>query len=66
MVEIAQMEAPAKLMQDIHEAKRDRILDLIRRATANGTHKEVAEAIAKDWMPLVSITSNGEIEIQVQ
>lgn len=55
----------AKMVQDIHRAKRDRILDLIRRATANGTHEQVAEAIARDWFPLCSIGPSGLISILI-
>lgn len=48
-----------------HQAKVGRLLDLLRRATANGTHQEVAEAIAIDWSPLISFNKDGEISIEL-
>lgn len=36
------------------------ILDLIRCAAANGTHKEVAEALALDWNPPYAIDAKGK------
>jgi hypothetical protein len=43
----------------LHQAKVDKILDLIRRACANGTAREVAEALANDWSPTIEIDANG-------
>lgn len=53
----------AKLVEDIHRAKVARILDLIRRATSNGTHAEVAEALARDWSPLCVIGTMGQVSV---
>lgn len=55
----------AGLLQDIHRAKRDRLLDLIRRATANGTHEQVAEAIARDWNPLCVVGKTGLVTAMI-
>lgn len=59
------MKERSALLEDIHRAKRDRILDLIRRATANGTHQEVAEALARDWTPLITINKLGQVVIMI-
>lgn len=42
-----------------HQAKVNKVLDLIRRACANGTAREVATAIADDWSPAIEIDSDG-------
>ncbi len=52
-------------MDEFQEAKRTRLLDLLRRATANGTHQEVAEAIARDWNPAFVVDTKGKITIKV-
>jgi hypothetical protein len=52
-----------EIIQNLDRAKYERVLDLIRRATANGTHVDVAKAIARDWFPLCRIDAKGKIEI---
>ena len=47
----------------IEKMKLDKVLDLMRRATANGTHKEVAAVIAAHWNPPVSIMADGKMVI---
>lgn len=54
-----------ELLAAIHKAKRDRLLDLIRRATANGTHAEVAEAIARDWQPICQVGPTGGVTVLI-
>lgn len=49
----------------IDKAKRERLLDMLRRATANGSHQEVAAAIVLDWFPLLQIEPNGNIKILI-
>ncbi len=48
-----------------HEAKRIKLLDLIRRACANSTHAEVADAIARDWCPLYKVLPDGSIDVAI-
>ena len=50
---------------DILRLKQAKILDLICRACANGTAKEVADAIAVDWCPTIEIDANGNAEVIV-
>ena len=57
---------PTKFIENVDRLKYLKILDLMRRATANGTHPEVAEAISKDWHPLVTIQPDGQIEFVIQ
>ena len=54
-----------KMPQFIEHMKIEKLIDLLRRATANNTHKEVAVAIAKDWNPLFKVNEKGKIEIIV-
>lgn len=48
-------------MTPLETAKVNRLLDLMRRATANGTHREVAEAIARDWNPAAHVDPAGKV-----
>ncbi len=47
------------------DAKRAMLLDMLRRATANGSHKEVAETILADWFPMLTVDSAGRVGIKV-
>lgn len=58
-------QAPAALIEATNREKRNKLLDLLRRATANGTSEEVADAIAQDWFPLCQIGANGKIEFLI-
>jgi hypothetical protein len=51
---------------DFHQAKVTKLLDLMRRATANGTHRAVAEAIARDWEPRMAVDREGTISILIE
>lgn len=51
------------LLDRFKEAKRARLVDLIRRAAANGTAEEVAAAILPDWSPTTRIRPDGSIEV---
>ncbi len=41
------------------------ILDLIRRACANGTHRKVAEALSVDWNPDILIDQKGKATFKI-
>lgn len=41
------------------------ILDLIRRACANGTHRQVAEVLAYDWNPPIIIDEKGKSTFKI-
>lgn len=47
------------------EAKYEFILDAMRRATANGTHAEVARALAADWNPSFEIGKDGSVTVKL-
>ncbi len=51
------------LFQEIENAKHRKLLDLLRRASANGTLYEVVAAIAKDWDPPTRIDGQGNLSI---
>lgn len=57
--------AAGRSSRDVERAKIERLLDLLYRATANNTHRQVAEALAVDWCPLVKIEENGKIRIEI-
>lgn len=50
-------------LETIEKAKLAKLLDLIRRAAANGTSVEVAEAILQDWYPKCRVDPHGRVEI---
>jgi hypothetical protein len=52
-------------LDKIKAAKYAKILDLMRRATANGTHEEVARAIAEDWFPLMRVDEKGVLSFKI-
>lgn len=44
--------------------KVETLLDLIRRATVNPQNiRRVAETIAIDWYPVLTVTAKGDVEI---
>lgn len=47
------------------EAKYEFILDAIRRATANGTHTEVARALSADWNPAFQVEKDGSVTVKL-
>lgn len=49
----------------IYQAKYEKLLDLLRRATANGTHVEVAGAIAVNWEPSYYVDGDGKLMVKV-
>lgn len=49
-----------------HGLRYEKLLDLIRRACANGTAKEVAAAVAVDWIPTIEIDGNGKATVLVE
>jgi hypothetical protein len=49
----------------IEQAKREKLIDLLRRATANGSHHEVAEGILLDWNPLIDVDHQGNITVLI-
>lgn len=45
---------------DIDREKREKLADIIRRATANPSNvAEVADEIARDWYPMIKIDPQG-------
>ena len=51
------------LPRDLYAAKRDKLLDILRRLLANpGNAREVADEIALDWFPLVRVNADGSSE----
>lgn len=55
------------LADEIHEAKVEALLDMIRRAVAQQDRKasfrEIAEAIALDWHPIMQIDSKKRLSV---
>jgi hypothetical protein len=49
-------------MLDLEKMKRDKLYDLICRATANGTAREVADQVAMDWYPRMRVSPDAKIE----
>ena len=47
------------MADQLHQAKVDKLYDLMRRACVNGRTKEVAEAVAADWSPVIEINESG-------
>lgn len=47
---------------DLDKMRRDKLYDLISRAAANGTAREVADQVAKDWFPMMRVSADSEIE----
>lgn len=47
---------------DLEKMKRDKLYDLICRAAANGTAREVADQVANDWFPMMRVSADSEIE----
>jgi hypothetical protein len=54
-----------KSRSDWLSLKTEKLLDMIRRASANGTAKEVAAAIAPDWIPIIEIDEQGKAEVVI-
>lgn len=52
-------------MDEFQQAKRAKLLDLLRRATANGTHQQVVDAIMPDWCPAFKVDAKGKITIRM-
>ena len=50
-------------MDNFLTLKEEKLLDLIRRACANGTAREVAVGIAVDWCPTIEIDENGKASV---
>ena len=53
-------------LKKVEHSKYEKLLDLMRRATANGTHSEVAAAVSADWHPLTIIDAEGNIGFKIQ
>ena len=54
------------MIKEIDKMKYDKLYDLICRACANGTSREVAAAIAVHWNPPISIGQDGKMFIHVE
>ena len=52
-------------VKKVEYEKSKKLLDLMRQATANHTHVEVAMVVAKDWHPIIVIDADGKIEIVI-
>jgi hypothetical protein len=50
----------------LDRAKRDKLLDIIRRVIANPENaKEAADEIAQDWFPMIKVDARGAIHFRV-
>lgn len=54
------------MIEEFQLLKEERLLDIIHRVIANPQNaKKVAEALAKDWFPICTVTPQGKMEIRV-
>lgn len=60
--ELAKKATPGE--PDYYRVKRDKLIDLMQRVTANNTHQKVAAEIAKDWYPYIHVQPDGRVEWQ--
>mgnify|MGYP001606648243 CR=1 FL=1 len=56
---------PTNFLNKVELRKQEELLDLMRRATANGTQVEVATAVAKDWHPIIVVDADGKINFVI-
>lgn len=60
---VGQVGLKQSLIDEFEQVKRATLLDLLRRATANGTHVQVADVIARDWTPRGRINPDGSLTV---
>jgi len=50
---------------EFEAAKYAMLLDMLRRATANGTHEKVASTILADWFPMCTVDAHGRVGVKL-
>lgn len=55
---------PYEFLERMEKFKREKLLDIIRRVTANpGNAEDAANAIALDWFPKFQVKPDGKIDL---